>query len=120
MSATRRIVVTDDDPNLLATVVATLRHAGYCVFAAFDADSAAELTLVIPNVHLLITNTRLGTDSARELIRQVRRERPELSILHLGEPPSDPEDILGDVPSLREPFTPSELMAAVTSLLGSE
>jgi DNA-binding response OmpR family regulator len=112
-----RIVVTDDDPILLTRVVTTLRDAGHCVFAAYDADSAFELSLLIPDLQLLITNTRLGTESARELIRQVRREKPDLPILHVGNPLPDPEGLLKDVPSLQEPFSSGELLAAVTPLL---
>ena len=81
-----RIVVTDDDPKLLTFVVTVLRDAGHCVFAAYDADSACELALAISQLDLLVTNTRLGTVSARELIRQVRREKPDLPILHVGDP----------------------------------
>jgi DNA-binding response OmpR family regulator len=112
-----RIVATDDDPILLTKVVTTLRDAGYCVFAAYDADSAFELSLLIPDLQLLITNTRLGTEPARALMRQVRRERPGLPILHVGEPLPDPEGLLKDVPSLQEPFTPGELLAAVIAML---
>jgi DNA-binding response OmpR family regulator len=113
-----RIVATDDDPQLLALAVTTLRDAGHCVFAAYDADSACEIALLIPDLQLLITNTRLGTTSSRELIRRVRQEKPELPILHLGEPLLEAHDLLPDVPTLREPFTPEQLLAAVEALVG--
>jgi two-component system chemotaxis response regulator CheB len=111
-------VVTDDDPRLLGLVVTTLRDAGHCVFAAYDGESACELALTLPNLQLLITNTRLGTIPGRELIRRVRQEKPGLPILHLGEPLPREDGLLHDVPSLREPFTPAELLAAVKALLG--
>jgi DNA-binding response OmpR family regulator len=110
-----RIVVTDDDPLLLARIVETLRHAGHAVFAAYDSGSACELALIIPDLALLVTNTRMGSTTVRDLIRRIRTERPGLRILHVGEPLPYPE--LRDVPSLREPFTPEELMAAVRPLL---
>lgn len=113
-----RIVATDDDPLLLSVIVTTLRDAGHCVFAAFDGDSACELALIIPDLNLLITNTRLGTESARSLIKRVREERPELPILHVGEPLADTEGLLRDVPSLREPFTPEQLLVVVSGLAG--
>jgi hypothetical protein len=47
----------------------------------------------------------------------VRREKPGLPILHVGDPLPDPEGLLKDVPSLLEPFTASELLAVVTPLL---
>ena len=55
-----RIVVTDDDPQLMTFLVTTLRSAGHCVFAAYDGNSACELALLIPDLDLLITNTRWG------------------------------------------------------------
>jgi DNA-binding response OmpR family regulator len=113
-----RIVATDDDPRLLALVVTTLRNAGHCVFAAYDADSACEIALLIPDLQLLITNTRLGTTSSRELIRLVRQEKPELPILQLGEPLPELDSPLLDVPTLREPFTPEQLLAAVEAVVG--
>jgi DNA-binding response OmpR family regulator len=112
-----RIIVTDDNPELLAQIVTTLRDAGHCVFSAYDGDSACELALLIPDLQLLITNTRLGTQLARDLIRRVRQEKPELPILHIGESVLDPDDLLHDVPSLREPFTPDQLLAAVMALV---
>jgi len=39
-----RIVVTDDDPQLMSFMVGTLRSAGHCVFAAYDGDSASHGT----------------------------------------------------------------------------
>jgi len=112
-----RIVATDDDPQLLAWVVTCLRNAGHCVFAAYDGDSACEIALLIPDLQLLITNTRLGTMSSRELIRRVRREKPELPILHVGDPVPEAEGLLLDVPTLREPFTPEQLLTAVEALV---
>jgi DNA-binding response OmpR family regulator len=113
-----RIIVTDDNPELLAQIVTTLRDAGHCVFSAYDGDSACELALLIPDPQLLITNTRLGSESARELIRRVRQGKPELPILHVGELGPDLEGLLHDVLTLPEPFTAAQLLAAVGALVG--
>jgi CheY-like chemotaxis protein len=115
-----RIVVTDDDPKLMAFLVSVLQKAGNCVFAAYDGDSACELALMLPRLDLLVTNTRLGTISGRELIRQVRAEKPGLPILHIGEPLPNPDGLLADVPSLAEPFTEAQLLAQVRGLLGKQ
>ncbi len=112
-----RIVVTDDDPRLMAFLVNAFRKAGNCVFAAYDGDSACELALSITDLDLLVTNTRLGTMSGRELIRAVRSEKPGLSILHIGEPLSNPDGLLSDVPSLPEPFTEGQLLAQANRLI---
>jgi DNA-binding response OmpR family regulator len=113
----RRIVAADDDPMLLAFLATTLRDAGHCVFTAYDAEAACELTLVLDEVDLMITNTRLGSVSARELIRAVRRTKPHLPILHVGEPLPNTDGLLDNVPNLREPFTAETLLVAVRDLL---
>jgi DNA-binding NtrC family response regulator len=112
-----RIVVTDDDPKLMTFLVTTLRNAGHCVFAAYDGDSASELALLIPDLDLLVTNTRWGTVSNRELIRLVRSQKPGLPILHIGEPMPNPDGLLDDVPALREPFTADQLLGKVRDLV---
>jgi CheY-like chemotaxis protein len=116
-SARLRILVTDDDPMLLARLVAVLRSAGHAVFAAYDGSAALELAEYIPDLDLLVTNTRLGNVDAPELIRRVRRAKPWLAILHVGDslPPADAP--LAHVPTLREPFTSEELLRAIAKTL---
>ena len=113
----RQIVVTDDDPKLMALLVDTLRGAGHAVFATFDADSACVLALILPDLELVVTNTRSGTVSNRELIRLVRSKRPGLPILHIGEPMPNPDGLLDDVPALPEPFTADQLLERVRELI---
>ncbi len=112
-----RVVATDDDPRLLDQIVSALRDAGHCVFAAYDGDSACELALIIPDLDLLVTNTRLGTVSAVELIRRVREVKPHLPILHVGAPLPDKDGLLHDVPNVREPFTAAQLLAEAAALV---
>ena len=109
----RQIVVTDDDPQLMAFLVNTFRGTGRLVFATFDADSACDLALILPDLDLVVTNTRWGTVSNRELIRLVRSRRPGLPILHIGEPMPNPDGLLDDVPALSEPFTADQLLEKV-------
>jgi DNA-binding response OmpR family regulator len=115
-----RIVVTDDDPALMAFLVATLRDAGHCVFAAYDGDSACELALLIPELDLLVTNTRWGVVTNRQLIKLVRSKRPELPILHIGDPMPNPDGLLDDVPALRLPFTADQLLGKVRELVAHQ
>ena len=112
-----RIIATDDNTSKLSAIVITLRSAGHCVFAAYDGKSALELVTQLPNINLLLTNTRLGVVDGPELMRRTRELRPDMPILHVihqGDPPvGTPPDVL----SLREPFTPDQLLVAVGSLL---
>ena len=113
-----RIVVTDDDTRLLVMLVKMLKDAGHCVFAAYDGLAACELAEYIPDLDLVVTNTRLVNLDAPELIQRVRSAKPWLAVLHIGDslPQTGP---LADVPSLREPFSSGELLKAVDSLLES-
>src|SRR3954466_5957452 len=79
----RRIIVTDDNTQELAAVTRILRDAGLCVFAAYDGQSALELITQLPFIDLLITNTRLGVLNGIELMRQTRKIRPDMPILHI-------------------------------------
>ena len=115
-----RIVVTDDDPTLMAFLVGTLRDAGHCVFAAYDGNSACELALLIPDLDLLVTNTRWGIVSNRELIRHVRSKKPDLPILHIGEPMPNPDGLLDDVPTLQQPFTADQLLGKARDLVAHQ
>jgi CheY-like chemotaxis protein len=115
----RRIIVTDDDPTKLYMLTQTLRDAGHCVFAAYDGLSALELVFQLPNVDLLITNTRLGLIDGPELMRRTHALRPDLPILHVSHDGTTvPVDTPGGVPTLTEPFSPNELLHAVRHLLG--
>jgi len=115
-----RIVVTDDDPRLMAFLVSSLRGAGHRVFAAYDGASACELALLVPDLDLLVTNTRWGAVTNRDLIRSVRQKRPELPILHIGDPMPNPDGLLDDVPALPPSFTREQLLEAVRNLVAQQ
>ena len=80
---------------------------------------ALELVSLLPDVDLLVTNTRLGAVDGPELMKRARVMRPDLPILHVihgsdsdgGTPPG--------VPTLREPFTADQLLSIVRRLLAS-
>jgi CheY-like chemotaxis protein len=114
----RRIIVTDDNPTKLLALTSTLREAGHCVCAAYDGESALELVVQLEGIDLLVTNTRLGVVDGPELMRRTRELRPGMPMLHVvhrgGPNKADPPDVL----TLREPFTPAELLTAVQRLLG--
>jgi DNA-binding response OmpR family regulator len=112
-----RIIATDDNVSKLSFIIQALRDAGHYVFAAYDAQSALELVIQLPFIDLLVTNTRIGPVDCLELMRRSREVRPGLPILHVihagDADPGMPPDVL----TLREPFTPEELLVAVQRLV---
>jgi hypothetical protein len=61
----------------------------------------------MPNIDLLITNTRLGAVDGPELMRRTRALRPDMPILHVIHDGDLHEGTPPDVLTLREPFTPN-------------
>jgi DNA-binding response OmpR family regulator len=108
-----RIIVSHDDPAVLDFITSTLRSVGYHVFQAYDGVSALELALLLPN-RLLVVNSRLGALDGPELIQRVRKQLPHVGILHIGA--DDQQRLPPDVPTLPEPFSADQLLAAVASI----
>ncbi len=110
----------DRKPELLDMIVDTLRREDHCVFQAYDGIAAMELVLSLRAIDLLITNTNMPGLNGPQLIRQVRQQMPTLPILYvknLDSPGGTPEGLPPDVPTLAEPFTAEQLLAAVRPLL---
>ena len=112
-----RILVTDDNPKKLYALTTTLRGAGHCVFAAYDGVSALELVTLLPDLHLLIANTRLGAVNGPELMKRARVLKPALAMLHVARARGSAGDLPPGVPTLREPFTPKDVLVAVGALI---
>lgn len=111
-----RIVICDYN-QLLQSVTGLLRMSGYAVFQAYDGQAATELCGQLEDIELLVLNT-FGTGiDLGELIRDVRQERPDLPVLHIGN--SVPEGVPADVPTLAEDFTADTLLLAVEALMGN-
>jgi DNA-binding response OmpR family regulator len=101
-------------------MVQTLRSANHRVFQAYDGQAAYELALALHSIDLLITNTEMPGLKGPELIRRVRTLMPALPILYIknqGKAAGIPTGLPPDVPTLSEPFTAAELLAAVGPLL---
>lgn len=117
------IVCADRSRELLDMIVQTLREHDHCVFQAYDGLAALELVLGLRRIDLLITNTSMPGLQGQELIRKVRVELPTLPILYiknLDSPDTPPDSLPPDVPTLAEPFSPGQLLAAVRRLLVSD
>ena len=117
------IVCTDRDRKLLDLMVSTLRQDDHLVFQAADGHDALEMSLALRKVDLLITDTHMQGLTGPRLIRQVRRELPDLPILYIKNADEHgycPDGLPLDVPTLRDPFTAEDLLDTVRSLLNGD
>ncbi len=117
----RYIVVADEDKAIVGLVIAALLDEGHAVFYAYDGISALQLALGLKVCDLVISNTRVGGVAGIDLIHELRRHLPQLAILYLANQhrstPDLERQLPHNVPILREPFTATQLRAAVRYLL---
>ena len=120
----RRILVADEDPAVVSSIIQTLRSDGHMVVHAYDGLSAVELAFALSEVHLVISNTRVNGLPGIELIYLLRERLPELAIMYIANidrsTPAIEAQLPANVPILREPFTADELRALVSSLLSGK
>jgi DNA-binding response OmpR family regulator len=116
--ASRRRIVICDYNALLLSVTGLLRMSGYRVFQAHDGMAARELCHELPNIGLLILNTTGTGEDTPSLIGLIRREHPDLAILHIGT--ASLAGMPSNVPTLAESFTSDQLLASVRGLLQAE
>jgi DNA-binding NtrC family response regulator len=117
----RRILVADEDPQVVAFIIRTLRADGHAVFQAYAGLSATELAFAIDECHLVITNSRVGGLAGIDLVYELRARLPELPIVYLANldrsTPAIEAQLPNDVPIIREPFTAEELRDVVNRWL---
>ena len=114
-----KILVVDDDPDLLALVAFALTNAGYAVVKAADTGPAiAAFDRELPNLVLLDINLPGG--SGFDVCKQIRSRSavPVMMLTARGEE----EDLvraleLGADDYLTKPFSPRTLLARVKALL---
>ncbi|HUN46077.1 MAG TPA: ATP-binding protein [Stellaceae bacterium] len=76
------ILVVEDDEDVRAYSVDTLRELGYRVEQAADARVALQLLERDPEIRLLFTDVGLpGGINGRQLVDEARRRRPDLKVL---------------------------------------
>ncbi len=119
-----RVLVADEDPEIVAFIIETLRQDGLAVFHAYDMLSATELTFALDEVHLVITNTRVNGTPGIEFVSVLRSRLPALPIMYIANidrsTPAIEARLPRNVPIIREPFTADQLRALVASLLEGE
>lgn len=114
-----KLLVVDDDPDLLALVAFALTNAGYAVVKAADSPEALRLfEAELPN--LVILDINLPSGSGFDVCRVIRGKSgvPIMMLTARGEE----EDLvraleLGADDYLTKPFSPRTLLARVKALL---
>ncbi len=121
-AALGKVLIVDDDRAFVHATAVTLRDAGYTVYSAFDIDAAMRC-VQDHDPELLLLDVRMRDGGGFKLLEDLctaepLRERPAIFITgdtstwisHLS-------IAMGIRRIIRKPFRPTELLAAIRSIL---
>ncbi len=116
MNAQTKILVVDDDPDLIKLLTFRLEGAGYHVESAESAERAlAKLSISVP--HLVITDLRMGGMDGMALFQNIRKTHPALPVIILTAHGTIPDAVAatqrGVFGYLTKPFDSKELLSQV-------
>jgi two-component system, cell cycle sensor histidine kinase and response regulator CckA len=117
------VLLVEDQHQVRSLLVSVLETAGYRVLAAADGEAAAALADDHP-LDLMLTDVVMPGVSGPELARELRRDRPDLSVVYMsgyaaGGLPGAGDPGAGDA-FLQKPFSMQELLTAVRDALDVE
>ena len=117
-----RLLVVEDDKDVLAVTVEMLSGLGYEVRTAQDAGSAIQLLQDGVPVDLLFSDVIMpGGRNGVELARLARNMRPELKVLLTSGYVGEANTLAGDAFELIDkPYQRSDLAARLNGLLGAQ
>jgi nitrogen-specific signal transduction histidine kinase/CheY-like chemotaxis protein len=114
-SSSGRVLVCDDDEQVLEALTRMLRVGGFTVLAFLDAREACN---VDPHtIDALVTDVLMPTLRGPELAALLRRRRPELPVLYVSGYTHDIDLSPAPGPLLNKPFRIAALLEAVSDLL---
>lgn len=118
-----RILVIDDEPDILLMLKKMLERAGYLVDMAINGNEGLELFNKFP-VDLIITDIVMPEKEGLETIREIKRQKPDIKIIAIsGGGRIDSTEYLssarlfGASRIFQKPFKQKEMISAVKELL---
>ncbi len=122
----KRILVVDDEEQILSLLKHMLEQEGYEVLTAEDGEQG--MTLVNKNsIDLVITDMIMPVKDGLKFIMELGREKPEMKIIAISgggaikaERYLSMAEYLGDIATLAKPFKRDQLLTMVREKLGEE
>jgi DNA-binding NtrC family response regulator len=111
--AKARILVVDDEPDVLRVVVSILARAGYETTIAPGPLQALEIISIRGGFDLVVSDIVMPQMCGPELAQQIRLLSPSSAVLLMSGCVPFLGQIPGDVPFLGKPFAASDLLRAV-------
>ena len=119
-----KILVIDDEPGIRKVIDRLLKQFGYDTLLAWNGQEGLRLfDMYAPDIALVLLDWNLpGTSGGRQTLDELIRKRPDLRVILVTgavEATTDERATQDTVSILLKPFTPTELMLAVRTVLGA-
>ena len=118
---TKRVLVVDDEPGIRRVIDRLLKQYGYETLLAPTGQEGLKLfDLHAPEIALVLLDWNLPGISGRETLAQLLKRRADLRVILVTGAPEATTDEYATartVSMLLKPFTPTELMLAVKTIL---
>lgn len=117
----RKILVIDDEPGIRRVIDRLLKQLGYDTLLASSGTEALRLfDIHAPDISIVLLDWNLPGTSGRETLSELLKKRPDLRVILVtgaAEATTDEHATADTVSILLKPFTPTELMFAVRTVL---
>jgi CheY-like chemotaxis protein len=117
----RKILVIDDEPGIRRVIDRLLKQLGYETLLASSGTEALRLFGIHgPDISIVLLDWNLPGTSGRETLAELLKMRPDLRVILVtgaAEAMTDEHATADTVSILLKPFTPTELMFAVRTVL---
>jgi len=115
-----KLLIVDDEPDLLAELKPLLERVGFAVTTALDGDQALKaVDLILPD--LVVLDVLMPHTDGREVLRQLRQQgnwTPVILLTRVGTPTERALSLQeGADDYLNKPFEPFELIARIQAVL---
>lgn len=115
----RRMLLVDDDADVLATSSETLQSLGFEVVCAATAQEALRTLADTSDVEVMVADVLMPGTNGVDLAREARRLLPGLDVILVSGFPTTAMDASNGEPGefkfLMKPFTPSEVALLLRS-----
>ncbi|MDA1081593.1 MAG: response regulator [Gemmatimonadetes bacterium] len=117
------ILVIDDEPSIRKIIDRLLKQFGYeTLLAANGADGIRLFDANAPDIALVLLDWHLPAMSGGAILAALLERRPDLRVIVVtggSEATTDEQATSDSVSILLKPFTPTELMMTVRTVLGA-
>jgi two-component system response regulator PilR (NtrC family) len=118
----QKILVIDDEVDLVETYARLLEHLGYSCQKAYDRPQAIEL-IDAAEPALVLTDLRLPSGDGFEIVKYVRTKWPDTPIIVMtayhNDETAEAANAAGAFAYLRKPFSNTELAQAIHRALAA-